>query len=195
VPVERVAVTTLTDVTVRTEHNPLGPWSLQVLAGECVALTGNNGVGKSTLLRLLCGRIQPASGKATLHPSRSLAPEPFHPPLGLRTHELIGHLCRCVGTVAPAAITALCTPDVMASRLDQLSRGELKRVVVAQAFIGHPTLLLLDEPLEGLDREGVALVTALVHQHIDGGGCAIIATHRSESWAHSHTRFFSVGVP
>jgi ABC-type Mn2+/Zn2+ transport system ATPase subunit len=81
----------------------------------------------------------------------------------------------------------------MQSRLDHLSRGQLKRVVVAQAFIAQPSLLLLDEPLEGLDRSGVAAVTALVHQHVDAGGSALVATHRPESWQHAHTRTFSVG--
>ncbi len=83
---------------------------------------------------------------------------------------------------------------MMQSRLDHLSRGQLKRVVVAQAFVGQPILLLLDEPLEGLDRSGIAVVTTLVHQHVDAGGAALIATHRAESWEHPHTRAFSVGA-
>ena len=163
-------------------------------AGECVALTGDNGAGKSSLVRVLCGLIPASSGAVQRHGSRSLAPEPFHPPTGLRTHTFFEHVCRSLGTTHPTAIATLCGPDVMQNRLDHLSRGQLKRVVVAQAFIGEPTLLVLDEPLEGLDRSGIAAVTALVHQHVEAGGAALIATHRPESWEHPHTRTFSVGA-
>lgn len=191
-PVDNNVAARLTDVTVHTESGALGPWTLAVHPGECVVLTGDNGAGKSTLLRVCCGLLPPSSGSVFASTSRSLAPEPFHTPRGLRTSQLLTHIYQSTGQSRPDAVTALCSQDLVESRLDHLSRGQLKRVVIAQAFIGSPTLLLLDEPLEGLDRSGVQTVTALVHAHVDAGGCALIATHRAEAWAHKHTREFGV---
>lgn len=182
------AVLRLHAAAVRRGERELGPWTLDLAAGELLALTGHNGAGKSTLLALAAGLLVPSDGSVQRPSCTGYAPEPFHAPPRTRVSELL-HLA---DPAPQPIIAALDLHDLLNHTLGTLSRGQLKRVLVAQALLGAPAVLLLDEPLEGLDPRQIAHVLSAVHAYIDAGGAALVATHRAPVWEHAHTRVHDV---
>ena len=169
-------------VSVNRSGKTVGPWSLTAGPGDLVVVCGANGSGKSTLLRMLAGLIPADHGVLTLSPGPiGLAPEPFIPPAGLRVRELFALITstrESIDVVTDSLALAVLTDRVVST----LSRGERKRVVIAQALLDSPPIVLLDEPLEGLDLPSQQQVLDAVGAHVRSGGCAIIATHRPEAW-------------
>lgn len=151
--------------------------SLEVDAGECVAVTGPSGSGKTTLLRIVAGLEIPDAGDVWLDgeqvaaPGRSLIPANrrrvgfVFQDLALWPHLTVtGNLAFVAGSTGvrraerPAVIDAAlrrCHVDPALDRRypHELSGGEQQRVAVARALVGSPRVLLLDEPFSSLDRE------------------------------------------
>ncbi len=167
---------------------------LSVAPGEAVWLRGRNGSGKTSLLRLLaglgtpeCGELAVASrvvyvGHATaLHADLSAAEAlsfllARHGSHGHRADASTVHAALCrVGAQAQADVPVL-----------SLSAGQRRRIALARlAAETEPSLWLLDEPLDALDADGAASVTALIEEHLQRGGAAIVASHHpfgNERW-------------
>jgi zinc/manganese transport system ATP-binding protein len=163
-------------------------WSeatFDVAGGEFVAVLGPNGAGKSTLLRLLLGLLRPAAGSLTVlgRPPRRGSPaigyvpqrRPIDPDLRLAGTEFVklgltGHRW---GIGRPSlrneesrriadAVTAVGAEGYADHPVGTMSGGELQRLMLAQAIIGEPQLLLLDEPLASLDVRNQVSVASLV---------------------------------
>ena len=144
--------------------------SLQVEAGEVMGLLGPNGSGKSTILRILTGYMLPSSGTARIagldvvdDPLAARARVGYVPedvPLygWMNVREFLNFMARLKGLAGQAmtgsveaAIERLGLGDVRRILIGKLSRGYRQRVAVAQALLGDPALLILDEPTNGLD--------------------------------------------
>jgi len=161
----------VTDVTVAFgERTVLDRCSLHVDRGEIVALLGPSGSGKSTLLRVIAGLVRPDAGTVAIdghdvgdlptHRRRVgmvFQDEQLFPHLSVRDNVAFG--LKMAGS--PAAdrrrradeLLALVGLDGFGDRaIDRLSGGEAKRVAVARSLAPAPVVLLLDEPLTGLDR-------------------------------------------
>ena len=147
--------------------------NLSLEPGEALHVTGPNGSGKSSLIRLVAGLLKPAAGRIE-RADAALADE------GLaldRELPLRRALAFWRGPYLAEALTAF---DL--DRLDQvpirlLSTGQAKRARLARAMASGAPLWLLDEPLNGLDRDGTEQLAAAMSAHRDKGGAVLAASH------------------
>ena len=142
--------------------------SFELNAGDPIALVGANGAGKTTLFSLLCGYLHPSSGSVSLFGHAPGSPKLFGKVSALpqdaqldpffTVHEQLTHYARLHGYSSQAAkleahrvLDIIQLDEVFNSLPGNLSHGMRKRVAIAQALIGKPELIFLDEPTAGLD--------------------------------------------
>lgn len=168
--------------------------SLEVPAGVAMGLVGPNGSGKTTLIRCCVGILRPEAGRVwvggrdltagDIEAKRHLgyAPELPDP---VRTLSPWDHLSFVASVLKlkdweREAERLLWVFD-MADKRDRLamslSKGEQQKVMLAQAFLRHPRVLFLDEPLLGLDPRAALALKNEVRAVLASGGCAVIASH------------------
>jgi len=163
--------------------------------GECLQVTGANGSGKTSLLRILCGLLTPAEGQVTWQGANihSLGEEYStqityfgHRP-GVKDELTAGeNLSVSAGlngididlNTARQALEkmGLSGRDTLPARM--LSEGQRRRVSLARLLICNTKLWLLDEVLTSLDKAAISLVRSLIEEHLSGGGLAVVATHQ-----------------
>ena len=159
--------------------------SLQVMPGERVALVGANGSGKSSLLRLFHGLLQPVAGLAVCHPALRQAMV-FQRPHMLRTSVLNNVALglwikgRPWAQAKQQALAALQRVNLAALALRHarsLSGGQQQRVALARAWSLQPDVLLLDEPTASLDPHAKREVEALMAELAAEGISLVFASH------------------
>jgi len=151
---------------------------LRLAAGAAAVVTGPNGVGKSSLLRLCAGLLAPAAGRVVA-PSRTLLGEAaaLDPELSLgRALDFWARLDGGRDRVA-AALEAVELAALRDVPVKMLSTGQRRRAALARVVASGAALWLLDEPANGLDVAAVARLEALVAAHRAGGGAVLVATH------------------
>lgn len=157
------------------------------------ALLGPNGAGKSTLLRLLCGLVSPARGTVRVLGRDPRTDPSVHRHLGLMPQQetVFDRLTALEFVELCAALRGVDRPREAASHALELveldpgdprhlptySRGMRQRVKVAQAIVHSPTVIVLDEPLTGLDPRQRRHMTDLFHTLGDRGLCVIVSSH------------------
>ncbi len=150
--------------------------SLQIHAGERVALVGANGCGKSTLLRLLHGLTPPTSGRARSEPTlrqAMLFQKPHLMRLSVQANIALGLWLHGTawGQAKEQALAALAKVGLSGLALRnarQLSGGQQQRVAMARAWALKPQVLLLDEPTASLDPHAKSEVEALIEAFASG---------------------------
>lgn len=155
--------------------------SLALQSGEALQIKGANGVGKSSLLRIMAGLLRPDAGGVEREGAIGLLDErpalDPHQPLGAALSfwaELDGS-----GLLArESCADRLGLTDLLDVPVRYLSTGQRKRAAFSRLLGQQALLWLLDEPLNGLDSEAVQLVEALVAEHCAAGGIALIASHQ-----------------
>lgn len=166
-----------------------------VSPGTFVQLTGPNGSGKTSLLRILCGLLAPAEGQVKWEGAniRSLGEEYFTSVThlghrqGVKDELSALENLRISNALNGIAISkergrsvleqmGLAGRESLPARL--LSEGQRKRVALARLLVSNTKLWLLDEVMTSLDKGAVALVRSLIENHVAGGGIAIVATHQ-----------------
>lgn len=163
------------------------------LGAGVTALLGPNGAGKSTLLRLLCGLVAPARGTVrvlgrdprldiAVHRHLALVPQQETVFDRLTALELVETCALLRGVEDPSdkAATALGLVELDPAdprHLPTYSRGMRQRVKVAQAIVHNPAVIVLDEPLTGLDPRQRRHMTELFHRLGDQGRCVIVSSH------------------
>lgn len=183
---------------------------LTIRAGEVVLLTGPNGAGKSTVLRVLAGLAPVTRGKAEvlgLDASDRSQRREIRRRVGLLAHtnalyseltveENLRFWTRANGSdpagVAPAMDRLGLSGRLAGVAVSGLSAGQRRRTAMAVLICRRPSLWLLDEPHAGLDSDGRDLVDELVHQAVDSGATAVIASHELERNASLATRTVTV---
>jgi iron complex transport system ATP-binding protein len=170
-------------------------------AGDLIVVVGPNGAGKTTLLRAIAGLVETAAGSIRCFGrdphapdrrglARDLAYLPQHYelafPFAVEEVVLLGRYARQRGLGLAsvedleAARLAMAATDVATlahRRFDELSGGEARRVILAQALCQGARCLLLDEPTAGLDPAHARGVFTMLRRHCDAGAAAIVVTH------------------
>lgn len=170
-------------------HRALTGVDLDIPAGQGVLLHGPNGSGKSTLAWILAGLLAPTEGIATLGDRplvdslRRLGLSFQHSRLQLQQPTVRRDIAAAAGIDAAAADEALevvgLDPAVLAHRrIDDLSGGQQRRIVLAGLIAANPSVLVLDEPFAGLDTDGHrALVDALRAMRASGDVTLVLISH------------------
>ena len=188
----------LRDVTLRygarDERAALSSATLDIAPGLTLLL-GPNGAGKSTLLKIIAGVEQPATGTVAIDghdlwrdevvARSALTYVPEHPDLSpyATVREILALVCELRGepmSQAEVALDRLGMGDVAHRTVRELSMGQRRRAVLASAFIGRVHTILLDEPLETLDRALRDDLVAWVHDKLADGATIVISTHEIE---------------
>ena len=151
---------------------------LKVRQGHIHALIGPNGAGKTTLVRAVLGLLKPDSGTVWRKPKlrvgympQKLNVDPTLPLSVLRFLRLVPGVYRAA---ALSALNEVGAEHVIDSPLQSVSGGEMQRVLLARALLREPELLVLDEPVQGVDVAGQAELYRLIGRLRERYGCGVL---------------------
>ncbi|XUM23513.1 heme ABC exporter ATP-binding protein CcmA [Bradyrhizobium oligotrophicum S58] len=164
--------------------------AFEAVAGEALAVTGHNGAGKTSLLRLIAGLLLPAGGSIAIEGGEGelTVPEQAHylghrdalkPALSVR--ENLNFWADFMGGGAirpiPDCLAAVGIAHAIDLPAGYLSAGQRRRLSLARLLAVPRLLWLLDEPTAALDVAGQAMFAGLMREHLAGGGLIVAATH------------------
>ena len=170
--------------------------SLAVTAGEFLSIIGPSGCGKSTLLKMVIGAVQPTSGEVVLRgqdvatlPREKLDVIMVWQSVALFPHMTVGENvgfglamrrlpARAIADRVARYLEMVDLPGLQSRRIDHLSGGEQQRVALARALVVEPSVLLLDEPMGGLDKHRRGTMLAKFREiHRNTGVTFVMVTH------------------
>jgi ABC-2 type transport system ATP-binding protein len=165
--------------------------SFTIPRGRITGFLGPNGAGKTTTLRILLGLVGPTSGQATIAGKRYRALESplgtvgavleasnYHPSRSGRNHLRV--LAAAAGIAGPRIDEVLGEVElagVAKRKVGTYSLGMRQRLSVAAALLGKPELLILDEPANGLDPEGIRWLRNFLRGYAEAGGTVFVSSH------------------
>jgi len=163
------------------------PVSFDLKAGSLLLVTGSNGCGKTTLLRLLAGLLEPSEGNIQYHARPLYA---GHDPAikdDLSVAENIRFWMRFMGTresntgadFLQQVIDKIGLSEVAQQEGRTLSAGQRKRCSLARLLFCDESLWLLDEPYSNLDQQGIVMLNDILKDHLESGGACVLTTHGS----------------
>ncbi|MBA2733947.1 MAG: cytochrome c biogenesis heme-transporting ATPase CcmA [Acidobacteria bacterium] len=169
--------------------------SFSLGAGELLEVSGPNGSGKTSLLRMLCGLLSPIAGEilwqgantrtlkeeylkelAYLGHANGVKPE-LSARENLRFTGALTNRRPDEGKIA-IALERMGLGDSEAMPARALSQGQQRRLALARLLIGEKVLWVLDEPLTALDSAAVQLIQSVLAEHLEAGGMAVLTTHQ-----------------
>jgi ABC-2 type transport system ATP-binding protein len=159
--------------------------------GECVGLLGPNGAGKSTLLKVVCGLMRPTAGNVSImgqlpgsvkEPGKVLGfvfdPAGLPPELSARDCLKMEAFAQNLGSrAATIAVEDFGISEYQGRRIRKLSTGQRQRVALATAMMGDPEVLVLDEPMNGLDIETTRWLRDRIDNRTLRGKTTLISSH------------------
>jgi heme exporter protein A len=177
----------------RGERHVLQGVSAQVLPTELLHISGPNGTGKTTLLRVVSGLLRPEQGSVTwLGQSITASRAEYQAVLAYASHEpaLKGDLTALENLRFAVGLKRRVTVSELRAALERtdvagcadlparvLSAGQRRRVAMARVLAMSASVWLLDEPYTNLDAAGMELISGLLQAHVDGGGLALVVAH------------------
>ncbi|MEN9360159.1 MAG: hypothetical protein RL095_1694 [Verrucomicrobiota bacterium] len=169
--------------------------SLEIGPDQIYGLIGPNGAGKTTSFSMMAGFLHPSSGEIAVLGCRpgkvealrnriGVLPQDALLPAQTRCADLLSYFARLQGfdtrssrRLAAEALERVGLPEAGELRCGTLSHGMAKRIGIAQAFLGDPELVLLDEPTAGLDPKHAHQIRELIRQQRRAGRCIVISSH------------------
>jgi len=177
----------------RGDRHVLKGVSLNLRPRQLLHISGPNGTGKTTLLRVVCGLLRPESGLVSwLGRSISGIRNEYQAILAYASHEpaLKADLTALENLRFAVGLKRRVTIGELRASLDQtgvaacgdlparvLSAGQRRRVAMARVLAMSASLWLLDEPFTNLDAAGTDLLRSLLQSHVEGGGLALVVAH------------------
>ena len=168
--------------------------TVSLVAGETLLVTGRNGTGKSTLLKIIAGLLRPEEGTIRRVGVCGYAAPDMNLYAELTAAENLAFFAGLRG-VLPHASDLLDRVGLPSRRAADLvgtySSGMRQRLKLALSLLGDPALLVWDEPTLALDAAGGACVEEILQRHSAAGGMAVIATNdavEAERWGHNGLR-------
>lgn len=166
--------------------------NMEVRTGDIYGFIGRNGSGKSTTLKMCCGLVHPTEGEISLYgaPVKNqnarrrvgmLIEEPgLYPHMTARENMILN--AKCLGLADLSSVDAilelLSLSHAGKKKVRQFSMGMRQRLGIAMALLGNPDLLILDEPINGLDPEGIREVReCLIRLNEEAGKTIVISSH------------------
>ncbi|MGB2756987.1 MAG: ABC transporter ATP-binding protein [Acidimicrobiia bacterium] len=165
--------------------------SFEIRPGAVTGFLGPNGAGKSTTMRCIVGLDRPTSGTALVggrryatlkrpaeHVGSILDLKAFHAPRTARNHlKVMATLAGVPRKRADEVLELVGLSEVADVRAGRFSLGMGQRLSLATALLGRPNVLILDEPLNGLDPEGIHWMRSVIRGHAGGGGTVFVSSH------------------
>ena len=177
------------------EKTVLQKTDLTIERGKITGFVGRNGSGKTVLFKLICGLLRPTTGTITVQGKQLGKDCDFAPDVGvlIETPSFISYESGYRNLRDLAAIRKKITPEEVRTAIRSVglddtdkkwvgkySLGMRQRLGIAQAIMEHPALLILDEPMNGLDRGGVEEMRKLFRSLRDNGTTILLASHAAE---------------
>ncbi|MEZ5688014.1 MAG: heme ABC exporter ATP-binding protein CcmA [Caenibius sp.] len=155
--------------------------NLSLNAGDALHITGANGIGKSSLLRIMAGLLRPLAGSVECSGAIGLLDErpalDLQRPLG-RALAFWARIDGAPRNERQSMSSLLGLGPLQDVPVRYLSTGQRKRAALVRLIDQNAPIWLLDEPLNGLDSEATAIVERIVADHCSAGGIAVIASHQ-----------------
>jgi ABC-2 type transport system ATP-binding protein len=173
--------------------------SFDVRPGVVTGFLGPNGAGKTTMLAMLAGLVRPTSGRVLLGgtPIQERPPQArtigvaidscgAHPGRSARQHlRILAGFARLPRTRVEEVLKISGLADVAGRRVGTFSLGMRQRLGLAAALLGDPEVLLLDEPANGLDPEGIRWLRTLLRERAERGRAVLVSSHLLSEAAHT----------
>ena len=177
------------------EKTVLQKTDLTIEKGKITGFVGRNGSGKTVLFKLICGLLRPTTGTVTVQGKQLGKDCDFAPDVGVlietpsfisyesgyrNLRDLAAIRKKITAEEVRAAIRSVGLDDTDKKWVGKYSLGMRQRLGIAQAIMEHPALLILDEPMNGLDRGGVEEMRKLFGSLRDNGTTILLASHAAE---------------
>lgn len=176
------------------EQTVLYDITLDIPSGSCTGFVGNNGSGKTVLFKCICGFVKPTKGYIEVREKRIGRDSDFIEDTGIiienpgflgnltgyRNLELLSSINNKLDrTRILSMLEEVGLDDAMNKKVRNYSLGMRQRLGIAQAIMEKPSILILDEPFNGLDREGLTAMRELVRSMNEEGTTVLISSHNS----------------
>ena len=189
------------------DHPLVKPITLDVHAGEIIAILGPSGIGKTTLIRTIAGLVRPLDGNFSLHVQRRGSLGYIPQRLGLVRHATVAHNVSLGARLSVGwsrtmfkdrkertyeAIRTLGIEEKASEPVRRLSGGQQRRVATARTLAQRPRLMLADEFLGELDQTNVDIVLGAVHELVEDGTAVIMVEHHKDNAMDFATRIWEI---
>jgi ABC-2 type transport system ATP-binding protein len=162
----------------------------EIRPGRVTAFLGRNGSGKTTTMRMILGLSAPDAGRALIDGAPytelrrplstvgAVLDQGFHPNRSARNHlRIVAAQAEVARTRVEQVLGTVGLADAADRRVAGYSLGMRQRLALASALIGDPSVLVLDEPFNGLDPDGIATTRHFVRSFADAGGTVFLSSH------------------